>query len=386
MKECIYVFFLCVFIFFNKTVRASEPPSEPQFKVLALTERGGGHESFVAAALQWLHAFAKANNFEITEINNTQKIDAKFLSEYKLFIQLDFPPYRWSDESKAAFVDYIEHGKGGWIGFHHATLLGNFDGYPMWQWFSDFMGGIIFKNYIAKTASGTVHVEDPQHPVMKNVQASFVLHDDEWYTFDKNPRPNVHVLATVDESSYNPPSDIKMGDHPVIWTNPKMKARNVYFLMGHHASLFQSADFTTMFGNAILWATEEKFEVSEPRSWNLYPPEAQKRGFGLHKYELVQMDDDPALELVLLFSANNGHYPYFDLFKIYYVIVDNYNKKIKYMSDVVISTEREIVLEDRNNDGKFELYRRYIKDGEFSTDKKGNNLSAEWVYDTIEFK
>ena len=105
------------------------------------------------------------------------------------------------------------------------------------------MGGIRFENYIAATATGKVNVEDSKHPVMKGVSKSFVLPDDEWYTFDKNPRPNVHVLANVDESSYQPASDIKMGDHPAIWVNEKMKARNVYFLMGHHANLFKSIRF-----------------------------------------------------------------------------------------------------------------------------------------------
>jgi chitinase len=117
-----------------------------------------------------------------------------------------------------------------------------------------------------------------------------------------------------------------------------------------------------------------------------YPPEAQKRGFGLHKSETAQMDDDPVPETVLLFSAHNGHYPYFDLFRNYYVIIDRYTGKIKYMSDVVVSTDREITLEDRNHDGKYELYRRYFKDGKFSTDEKGNKLSVTWMYDTIEFK
>ncbi|MDR1155404.1 MAG: ThuA domain-containing protein [Bacteroidales bacterium] len=259
MKKCICTLALCVLVVSGGSIRAAAPYSKPgpKFKVLVLTERGGGHEGFVAAALQWLGGFAGANRFEFTEINHTQKINAAFLSEYKVFLQLDFPPYMWSDESKAAFVEYIEKGKGGWVGFHHATLLGDFDGYPMWQWFSDFMGGIRFGNYIAQTASGTVNVEDAGHPVMKNVRASFTLHDDEWYTFDRNPRPNVRVLATVDEASYSPPSDIKMGDHPVVWVNPKMKARNVYFLVGHHPSLLRSTDFTTMFGNAILWAARK---------------------------------------------------------------------------------------------------------------------------------
>jgi uncharacterized protein len=226
----------------------------PEFKALVLTERGGQHEGFVVAALDWLNTYAAEKNFEITVINHASEINESMLTNYKVFIQLNYPPYTWSKEAEAAFIKYIEEGRGGWVGFHHATLLGEFDNYPMWNWFSEFMGGIRFKNYIAATASGKINIEDASHPVMKGVSGSFVLPDDEWYTFDKSPRPNVDVLANVDESTYQPASDIKMGDHPVVWVNKKMKARNVYFLMGHHANLFRSDDFKTMFGNAILWA------------------------------------------------------------------------------------------------------------------------------------
>jgi type 1 glutamine amidotransferase len=116
------------------------------------------------------------------------------------------------------------------------------------------MGGVRFKNYIAATASAKVIVEDKNNPVMQGVPASFIINRDEWYTYDKDPRPNVHVLASVDESSYKPSSDIKMGDHPVIWINEKMKAKNVYFQMGHSPVLFESEEFKTMFANAIMWA------------------------------------------------------------------------------------------------------------------------------------
>lgn len=226
----------------------------PKFKALVLTERGGQHEGFVVAALDWLKTFSAETNFEYKVINDASEINAQMLAEYKVFIQLNYPPYTWSKEAEDAFIKCIENGTIGWVGLHHASLLGEFDGYPMWNWFSEFMGGIRFKNYVAATASGTVHVEDAKHPVMKGVPASFVIPDDEWYTFDKNPRPNVHVIANVDESSYQPASDIKMGDHPVIWTNEKVKACNVYFLMGHHANLLKTAEFKTMFGNAILWS------------------------------------------------------------------------------------------------------------------------------------
>lgn len=223
------------------------------YQVLVLTERGGQHGGFTDAGMQWLAKESEALNFEITEINNAQPITEEFLNRFHLIIQLDFPPYTWSGEGEQAFIKYIEEGRGGWIGFHHATLLGEFDGYPMWQWFSDYMGGVRFKGYIAPLADGVVVTEDSEHPVMKDVPGTFVIPDDEWYTYDKSPRRNVHVLAHVDEYSYTPASDIKMGDHPVVWVNESKKARNVYFQMGHSKKLYETEAFTKMFRNAIQW-------------------------------------------------------------------------------------------------------------------------------------
>ena len=226
--------------------------------VLVLTEGAGQHRAFSDVALKWLIDTGEVMGFTISVLNNAQPVTEQFLSQFQLIIQLDFPPYTWPKEAEQAFVDYIDNGKGGWIGFHHATLLGEFDGYPLWQWFSDFMGGIRFNNYIAPLADGTVVVEDNEHPVMAGVSSSFVLPNDEWYTYDKSPRPNVRVLAHVDEATYTPVSDIKMGDHPVIWVNEQKQARNVYFQMGHSPKLFNSDDFTMMLRNAIDWTLKRK--------------------------------------------------------------------------------------------------------------------------------
>jgi len=232
--------------------------SAPKFHVIALAEAHSIHRPFVDAARVWLEKQADENNFSVDYIENTEKIDEAFLSRYQLFIQLDYPPYGWTPKAVAAFTRYIEEGRGGWIGFHHATLLGEFDGYAMWPWFSQFMGGIRFTDYIPKFATATVVVEDRSHPVMTNIPSSFVVEQEEWYTYDKSPRPNVHVLAHVDEATYSPDTPTKMGgDHPVIWTNEHMKARNVYIFMGHHPELFQNSAFTTIFHNSILWAAHQ---------------------------------------------------------------------------------------------------------------------------------
>jgi type 1 glutamine amidotransferase len=254
MKNCLIAPLIAVIIGILGLGNAHAQTNAIRFHALVLAERGGQHEAFVAAALPWLKETAQQDHFSVDVFENPNQFTKPFLTKYQVFIQLNYPPYRWSDEAKASFQDYVEQGRGGWVGLHHATLLGEFDGYPMWPWFSDFMGGIRFKNYIAKRASGTVIVEDTAHPCFNGLPERFVIDEEEWYTYDKDPRPNIHVLARVDESSYNPPSDIKMGDHPVIWTNEKMKARNIYFQMGHHPSLLQNTNYTMMLRNAILWA------------------------------------------------------------------------------------------------------------------------------------
>jgi uncharacterized protein len=237
-------------------LRAQAPA--PRFHVIALAEKGGIHKPFVDAAKLWLAQEAARDHFAIDYVEDTKPIDDAFLSHYQLFIQLNYPPYNWTPPAAAAFVRYIDEGRGGWIGFHHATLLGHFDGFDVWPWFSDFMGGIQFKSYIATFATGTVHVEDLHHPAMTGLPASFQIENEEWYTWDKDPRSNVHVLATVDEHSYTPSTNIKMGgDHPVVWTNDHKKARNIYIFMGHHPELFENQSFTTLFHNSILWAAHQ---------------------------------------------------------------------------------------------------------------------------------
>ncbi|OOQ57722.1 ThuA domain-containing protein [Mucilaginibacter pedocola] len=252
MKRILLIVFCCLLAFASRAQKA------PRFKVLALYENGGHHLEFSKAAMPWLNKLAADNSFIVDYITNTDGIDSAFLSKYQLFIQLDFPPYGWKDKAVKAFEQYINEGRGGWIGFHHATLLGEFDGFEMWPWFYQFMGQVRFKNYIPAFAKGQVNVEDKKHPVMKGIPASFWVEKEEWYTYDKSPRPNVHVLASVDENTYQPNGDVKMGDHPVIWTNPAYKARNVYIFMGHSPILFDDANYKRLFSNAIFWAAAKK--------------------------------------------------------------------------------------------------------------------------------
>jgi type 1 glutamine amidotransferase len=235
--------------------RAQYPLHKPIFRALLLAERGSDdHQSFVDAGKAYIASIAPGSDFAFDSIDSTSPINDEFLAQYDVFIQLNHAPYAWTPIAQAAFERYITLGKGGWVGFHHAALLGDFDGYPMSPWFSKFMGGIRFTHYLPDFASATVRIEDRSHPLAKGLPESFVIPKEEWYTWDRSPRPNVHVIANVDEASYRPSTMVKMGgDHPVIWSNPHYKARNVYIFMGHYAGLFSSPEFVRLFQNAIFW-------------------------------------------------------------------------------------------------------------------------------------
>src|ERR1700761_4574082 len=178
-QQSIAILFLVITTVFAHPVRA-EHSHQPRFRVIAIAEEGGIHKPFVDAAKQWLAKESRADHFTVDYITNTNGINAAFLAHYQLFIQLNYPPYNWTSTAKEAFTQAIEQGTIGWVGFHHATLLGEFDGYPIWPWFSQFMGGIRWTQYIATFATGTVHNEDPTHPVMHNVPATFPIENEEW--------------------------------------------------------------------------------------------------------------------------------------------------------------------------------------------------------------
>ena len=152
--------------------------TSPKANILIVSENGGHHKPFTDAAISWLDSVSNSRGFTMTVINNMNDVNADFLKDFNAVIQLDFPPYTWPEAAQSAFTEYVEKGLGGYIGFHHATLLGEFDGYPMWEWFSNFMGGIRFANYIEPLADGTVRVEDTKHPLFKGVDPTFTIPDD----------------------------------------------------------------------------------------------------------------------------------------------------------------------------------------------------------------
>ncbi|HEV7991133.1 MAG TPA: ThuA domain-containing protein [Gemmatimonadaceae bacterium] len=238
----------------------------PRFKVLVIAElfdpkNADGneiHRPYVEAAKRWLATLAADGNFTVSYLESPNSITDSMLESVDVIWQMNYPPFRWNATGKAALEKYLNGGKGGWLGDHHASLYGPAVTSETWPWYRDnLIGGISYVSYVSKFASGTVRVEDSTHPVFAHVPMNFPIATEEWYVWDRSPRAKAHVLANVAESTYvfvDPSqSAIRMGDHPVVWTNDRLAARNLYIFMGHHPNLFQNAAYTTLLTNAIMW-------------------------------------------------------------------------------------------------------------------------------------
>jgi len=104
-----------------------------------------------------------------------------------------------------------------------------------------------------------VRIERTDHPVTAGLPSPWTR-TDEWYNFRTNPRADVTVLATVDETTY---SGGTMGaDHPITWLHEAVGdglgdggvgGRAFYTAMGHAADAYADAPFRQLLLNALLW-------------------------------------------------------------------------------------------------------------------------------------
>lgn len=227
---------------------------QPTFRVLVVVSLAKDHVRMIDSAKGYLEKMAAMNHFQLDFTRDSSQINDSNLAKYQVFIPLHLAPFDMSYAQQAAVEKFAEQG-GGWVGIHAAGLTGKRflrPGMIYWQWFEDFMGGISYSPHPA-FQKGRLIIEDRNHPATRNLPQSFEL-SDEWYEFDKSPRPNVHVLASADESSYH--QNRPMGDHPLIWVNEKYR-RMIFIGIGHDPSVWTLPEFETLIRDAILWAASK---------------------------------------------------------------------------------------------------------------------------------
>lgn len=112
-----------------------------------------------------------------------------------------------------------------------------------------------------------VDIEAKDHPAVHALPKQFE-HSEEWYSWEDSPRKkDFRILATIDESSYSPvqqlfgqEKDLRMGDHPVVWTNCVGHGRSIYSAMGHAAEAYDVPEHKRLLEDGLAWALGEMGE------------------------------------------------------------------------------------------------------------------------------
>jgi cytochrome c len=197
------------------------------FAVLVFTRTAGFRHDSIPAGLSAIEQLAGLSGFTMDATEDPTQFQASILSRYAAVVWLSTTGDVLDAEQQAAFEEYIQGG-GGYVGVHAAA-----DTEYDWPWYGGLVGAYFASHPAVQPA--TVRIADPDHPSTSGLPPLWTR-SDEWYDFRTNPRPSVHVLATVDESTYG--GGAMGADHPIAWCHEYDGGRAWYTGLGHTAESY----------------------------------------------------------------------------------------------------------------------------------------------------
>lgn len=213
--------------------------------MLAFSRTTGFRHDSIPAAIELLRRLGGDAGFDVVATEDPSTFTDSGLAPFRVVVFLLTTGTVLDPEQRAAFERFVGRGNG-FVGVHSAA-----DTEYGWDWYGQLLGAR-FKTHPA-VQQATVNVEDPNHPSTARLPRPWVR-TDEWYEFRINPRASVHVLLTVDESTYKGGG---MGaDHPIAWCHEFSGGRSWYTALGHSNESYTSDEaFATHLLGGINWAS-----------------------------------------------------------------------------------------------------------------------------------
>jgi len=214
------------------------PQDGARFKALVFSKTAAfRHTECIPQGTTRIAQMSAHHGFAVDATEDAGAFNDANLAKYDVVIFLCTTGDVLNNTQQAAFERYIQAG-GGYAGIHSAS-----DTEYDWAWYGGLVGayfrdhpGVAGVNQQFQTA--TMDVEDPHTAATNGIPRRWTR-EEEWYNFRTNPRPNVHVLLSVDESTYDPRGysvpggSPPMGDHPISWCHSYDGGRAFYTALGH---------------------------------------------------------------------------------------------------------------------------------------------------------
>ena len=274
------------------TVTVEDPGADPLENVLVFSKTAGFRHTSIDEGIVAIQELGADNDFEVDATEDSAQFTSSNLAQYDAVVFLSTTGDVLTDEQQDAFEDYMQGG-GGFVGIHAAA-----DTEYEWPWYGEMIGGY-FRNHPPGTPTATVNIEDGDEPSTEGLPADWVRVD-EWYNYqspvdpvvngggdDYSPRDSdVHVLATVDESTYDEQDgNATDDDHPISWCSDFDGGHVWYTGMGHTEASFGTAEGNLrshILGGLETVTGAEPSDCGEPREATPEPSD----------FEMVTIDDD----------------------------------------------------------------------------------------------
>ncbi|PFG40131.1 uncharacterized protein DUF1349 [Georgenia soli] len=214
-------------------VPAAASETEP-FSALVFSATAGFRHSSIEDGVEAIRQLGDEHGFSVEHTEDPTSFTTENLQDFDVVVWLSTTGDVLNADQQAAFEQYIQNG-GGYAGIHAAS-----DTEYGWEWYGDLVGAY-FSGH-PQNQDATVVVEDPAHPSTAHLEARWDRYD-EWYSFRDNPRGDVHVLASLDEESYDPGSHAMGEDHPIAWCQEFDGGRAWYTGGGHTSESFAEPAF-----------------------------------------------------------------------------------------------------------------------------------------------
>jgi len=239
----------------NVQVTALEPDDDgARFRALVFSKTAGFRHSSIDEGHAAIEQLGADNDFQVDHTEDATAFRDGILSHYDAVVWLSTTGDVLNDTQQGAFQRFIKAGHG-FAGIHAAA-----DTEYEWKWYGRLVGGYFLSHPSGTTPQGgrpgTVVVEDTTDHSTQGLPAPRWDRVDEWYNYkpvnfeqtgnvDYSPRANVHVLTSLDESTYDEAdgSDGVDDDHPISWCQKYDGGRSWYTGMGHTEDSFTETPF-----------------------------------------------------------------------------------------------------------------------------------------------
>ncbi len=236
------------------------PKASVSGNVLVFSKTSGWRHGSIAAGKTMLQSLALNNNWALDLSEDSSDFSTVNLENYDVVVWLNTTLDVLNDAEQIAFESFVEGG-GGYVGIHSAA-----DTEYNWAWYGELVGTYFTSHPQVQTA--LLNIESTSHPATSHLAPTWA-HTDEWYNFQTNPRDQVNVLISLDETSYAPGAEA-MGDHPIVWSSPVGRGRSFYTGLGHTQESYSNPDFIDHIEGALLWAGRMQQNTEE---WVGSPPD-----------------------------------------------------------------------------------------------------------------